>query len=155
MLRAFETRTPALIRNPRATRPWQHVLEPLSAYLKLAQALVLDGQVHAEGWNFGPHDVDAREVGWIADELVSRWGRAASWRADDSVHPHEAHYLKLDISKARSRLGWQPAWTLSQALDHIVDWHQAWMAGSDMRAFCLSQVAGYGLAQSQVGPSGQ
>jgi CDP-glucose 4,6-dehydratase len=139
LLRAFTAGRPAVVRNPLSTRPWQHVLEPLSGYLQLARRLYDEGQAFAEGWNFGPHDVDARTVGWIADTLVAKWGRGASWTTDDRTHRHEAHYLKLDISKAKARLDWQPVWNLSQALSRIVDWQQAWMAERDMKAICLEQ----------------
>ena len=97
-----------MIRNPLATRPWQHVLEPLAGYLVLAERLWHDGQAVAEGWNFGPGDDDARPVGWIADRMASLWGGGAAWTADGSVQPHEAHLLRLDCAKARQRLRWKP-----------------------------------------------
>ena len=143
VLRAFERQEPVIIRNPHATRPWQHVLEPLSGYLTLAERLYSEGQSYAEGWNFGPHDDDARPVQWIVEQLVSSWGRSATWRRDGSEQPHEANYLKLDISKAKHRLGWQPRWNLATALDRITDWHRAWLAGQDMQQLCLSQIAQY------------
>jgi len=143
ILRAFERREPVVIRNPHSTRPWQHVLEPLSGYLTLAQHLWQGGQGYAEGWNFGPQDTDAQPVQWIVQRLVQRWGAGASWQLDGGQHPHEAHYLKLDISKARSRLQWQPRWALETALDKIVDWHQAWLAHEDVHALCLRQIHQY------------
>jgi len=143
ILRAFEKGAPVVIRNPHSTRPWQHVLEPLSGYLTLAQRLWDEGAAFAEGWNLGPRDEDARPVQWIVERLVEQWGGAARWQLDGGEHPHEAHYLKLDISKARARLGWQPRWRLAEALDRIVAWHQAWLAGQDVRALCLQQIADY------------
>ncbi len=143
ILRAFERGEPVVIRNPSATRPWQHVLEPLSGYLVLAQQLVQSGQACAEAFNFGPRDEDARPVAWIVERLAERWGPTARWQVDGGSHPHEANYLKLDISKAHARLGWQPRWRLSQALDQIVAWHQAWLSHGDMRALCLQQIATY------------
>ncbi len=143
VLRAFERREPVVIRNPHATRPWQHVLEPLSGYLTLAERLYTEGQAYAEGWNFGPHDDDARPVQWIVEQLVSSWGQGASWQQDGSEHPHEANYLKLDISKAKHRLGWQPRWNLATALDQITHWHQAWLSKQDMQQLCLSQISQY------------
>lgn len=140
ILRAFEARQPVTIRNPHSTRPWQHVLEPLSGYLALAERLHEEGQVWAEGWNFGPHDDDAKPVQWIAERMVEAWGQDASWCLDGGQHPHEANYLKLDISKAKARLGWQPRWELSTALTQIVTWHQQWMAGKDVREACLAQI---------------
>ncbi len=97
----------------------------------------------AEACNFGPREDDARPVQWIVERLAERWGDGARWQIDAGEHPHEAHYLKLDISKARHRLGWQPRWGLATALDRIVGWHRAWLAGDDMRALCLAQIADY------------
>lgn len=146
ILRAFEQNQPVTIRNPHATRPWQHVLEPLSGYLLLAEHLYTDGQAFAEGWNFGPKDDDAKPVQWIVAHMVNSWGTGASWQQDGGTHPHEANYLKLDISKAKSCLGWQPRWSLPTALAHITTWHQAWLANDDMRKMCLAQIKQYSLA---------
>ena len=143
VLRALEQNQPVEIRNPHAIRPWQHVLEPLSGYLQLAQTLYENGQQDAEGWNFGPRDEDAQPVQWIVESMCTAWGDGASWTMQPGDHPHEAHYLKLDISKARDRLHWTPRWTLSQALARIIAWHQAWRSGSDMRQFCLTQISEY------------
>ena len=146
ILRAFEQNQPVIIRNPDATRPWQHVLEPLSGYLSLAEHVYTDGQTFAEGWNFGPKDDDARAVQWIVEHMVNSWGKGASWQQDGGTHPHEANYLKLDISKAKARLGWQPRWPLATALAHITTWHQAWLANDDMKKLCLAQIQQYSLA---------
>ncbi|MDB6002219.1 MAG: CDP-glucose 4,6-dehydratase [Rhizobacter sp.] len=143
ILRAFEKNLPVVIRNPHSTRPWQHVLEPLSGYLLLAERLFENGSADAEGWNFGPRDEDAQPVQWIVENMVSRWNDGASWQLDGGEHPHEAHYLKLDISKARSRLGWAPRWSLDAALEKIIDWHQAWLASNDMRQCSLRQIEQY------------
>ncbi|MDH4276236.1 MAG: CDP-glucose 4,6-dehydratase, partial [Gammaproteobacteria bacterium] len=102
ILRAFEMRKPVNIRNPSAIRPWQHVLEPLSGYLMLAQHLCSDeGQKYAQAWNFGPNEDDVKPVQWIVEQLANNWGNGATWQMDNALHPHEAHYLKLDISKAK------------------------------------------------------
>jgi CDP-glucose 4,6-dehydratase len=143
ILRAFECNQPVLIRNPLSTRPWQHVLEPLSGYLALAEKLYSEGQVWADGWNFGPHDDDARSVQWIVERMVEIWQNDASWRLDGGQHPHEASYLKLDISKAKSRLNWHPRWNLTEALRHIITWHRAWLHKEDMRFQCLEQIKQY------------
>lgn len=103
MLRAIGAGEPVMIRNPHAIRPWQHVLEPLSGYLTLAEKLYTEGPVHAEGWNFGPYDTDAKPVEWIVERMTQEWGAGASWTLDGQDHPHEATYLKLDCSKARGR----------------------------------------------------
>ncbi len=146
ILRAFENGQPVIIRNPHATRPWQHVLEPLWGYLTLAEHLFTQGQSYAESWNFGPKDDDAKPVQWIVEHMVSSWGKGASWQQDGRVHPHEANYLKLDISKAKSRLGWQPRWQLATALEHITSWHQALLANEDMKKLCLTQIQQYSSA---------
>lgn len=140
ILRAFEKSQSVVIRNPHATRPWQHVLEPLSGYMILAERLYCDGQVFAEGWNFGPHEEDARPVQWIVEHMVKTWGCGASWELDGGEHPHEATYLKLDISKAKNKLAWQPRWNLSKALAEIIDWHNHWLKKGDVRSKCLQQI---------------
>jgi len=143
ILKAFENSQPVIIRNPKSTRPWQHVLEPLSGYLVLAQKLYEQPNDYAEGWNFGPHEEDARPVDWILNRMVKQWGKGASWELDEGSHPHEAGFLKLDISKAKARLGWQPTWHLNHTLERIIDWQQAWLQGNDMQAACLNEIKEY------------
>ncbi len=143
ILRALEKGEAVLIRNPQAIRPWQHVLEPLSGYLLLAERLCQHGQLDAEGWNFGPHDEDARPVLTIVEHLCENWGGGASWTLQPGDHPHEASFLKLDISKARQRLQWLPRWSLETALNHITTWHKAWLKGEDIRTVCLTQINQY------------
>ena len=143
ILRAFEQNQPVTIRNPRATRPWQHVLEPVYGYLTLAEHLYTKGQSYAEGWNFGPKDDDSKPVQWIVEYMADLWGKGASWKQDVGVHPHEANYLKLDISKAKARLGWQPCWPLSTSLELITSWHQSYLTKIDMKKLCLAQINQY------------
>ena len=143
MINAFEAGRPAIIRNPHAIRPWQHVLEPLRGYMTLAEHLYNQGPAFAEGWNFGPNDDDAKSVGWIAQQLTLQWGQGSSWQTDAGKHPHEASYLKLDISKARSKLKWHPLMRLESALDMIVSWNQQRLAGSDIQAVTLRQIQTY------------
>lgn len=145
ILKAFEENQAVSIRNPQSTRPWQHVLEPLSGYLTLAEHLYEQGQAFSEGWNFGPNDDDARPVQWIVEKLVSNWGKDVSWQLDRGQHPHEANYLKLDTSKVKVRLGWRPSWNLQTALQSITLWHQAWLAKEDMKKVCLSQIHQYNI----------
>ncbi|WP_298439787.1 CDP-glucose 4,6-dehydratase [Geobacter sp.] len=144
VLRAILAGESVLIRNPRAIRPWQHVLEPLSGYLLLAQRLYEDGAAFASGWNFGPPETDAQPVQWLVERLCRHWGDGASWRLDAGLHPHEAHYLKLDCSKARTDLGWRPRWSLDEAIELIVEWTRAYQAGGDLRQVCLEQIGAYG-----------
>ncbi len=143
LVRSFSEERPVLIRNPHAIRPWQHVLEPLSGYLMLAQKLYEKGAEFAEGWNFGPREDDARPVQWIVEQFTGLWGEGATWTLDGAEHPHEAHYLKLDCSKAVSRLNWQPRWSLTDALEKISAWHKAHNSGLDMRKFTMSQIFAY------------
>jgi CDP-glucose 4,6-dehydratase len=143
IVRAIAQGKPVNIRNPHAIRPWQHVLEPLSGYLVLAQKLFEEGTNYAEGWNFGPNDEDARPVEWIVDKLTQSWGEGASWVLDGGNHPHEAHYLKLDCSKAKTRLGWHPRWHLEDALGAIIEWQRAYRDGNNMRELTLRQIDAY------------
>lgn len=143
VLNALENQHAVLIRNPHAIRPWQHVLEPLSGYLMLAESLYIQGQNDAEGWNFGPSDEDAKPVQWIVSRLCQYWGRDATWILQPGDHPHEASFLKLDISKARQRLNWSPRWNLDTALMGITQWHKSWIAGMDMQDICLQQISKY------------
>lgn len=131
------------IRNPRAIRPWQHVLEPLSGYLRLAEMLYTHGPRYAQAWNFGPDAGDAKDVEWIVKRMFSRWPEAAGYAIDKGRHPHEAHYLKLDSSKARKELDWAPRWHIGGAIDKIIEWTRAYKAGEDMREVCLKQIAEY------------
>jgi len=142
-IRAFESGAPLMIRNPLATRPWQHVLEPLSGYLVLAQALYKDGVEFASGWNFGPKDGDARSVQEVIDLLIDKYPVGASWRQDQTEQPHEAHSLKLDCSKAAQLLGWTPRWALETAVQNIADWQQAFLSGEDMQKISLGQINAY------------
>ena len=143
ILRAFEKNQPVIIRSPDAIRPWQHVLEPLSGYLKLAQALYQDPRSYAEGWNFGPNEDEAKPVSWILDQMVGYWP-GSSWKLDQfAENPHEANYLKLDISKAKSNLHWRPVWSLSETLSHIVSWHKNWVSGKDMQKTSIDEISKY------------
>lgn len=154
IMRAIVQRKPVNIRNPHAIRPWQHVLEPLSGYLILAQKLYQGGAAYSESWNFGPNDEDAKPVSWIADRLTQTWGAGASWVLDGRDHPHEAHYLKLDCSKAKARLQWHPRWHLQEALGAIVAWHRWHQSGKDVREMTLRQIAAYtttGVEQKEQG----
>jgi CDP-glucose 4,6-dehydratase len=143
LIRAFTAKEKVSIRYPYAIRPWQHVLEPLTGYLLLAEKLHQAPQQFADSWNFGPYDQDAKPVQWIVEKMISLWGAGASWQLDAGTHVHEAHYLKLDCSKAHDLLHWQPRWTLTQTLETIVAWHRAHLIGADMHAFTLRQIQKY------------
>ena len=139
LVRAALDGTELRIRNQTAVRPWQHVLNPLGGYLLLAQALGASRE-HATGWNFGPPEDDARPVEWVVERMREKWDGRPQWRPDEGPHPHEAHYLKLDSSRARERLGWRPYVALDRALESIVDWYREYESGSDMRDVTLRQV---------------
>ena len=131
------------IRSPFSIRPWQHVLEPLSGYLALCEKLYYEGPSFAQGWNFGPDDNDARNVEWITKTICDLWGDGASYDIDTDPQPHEASYLKLDCSKAKTLLGWYPRWSVETALKSIVDWNKAYLDDADMRNICISQIEKY------------
>lgn len=139
VMRAALAEAPVEVRNPGATRPWQHVLNPLSGYLVLAQRLWSDPAA-ATAWNFGPTQEDARPVGWIVDRLAALWPGNLAWEHDATAHPHEALYLKVDSSRARARLGWTPRWDLDRALHSIVEWYAGLRDGADLRALTLAQL---------------
>ena len=143
ILRAFEKSESVVIRNPLSTRPWQHVLEPLSGYLVLAQELYINGHNFAEGWNFGPKDEDCKPVSWILDRMALKWSNGASWKLDDNNNPHEAVFLKLDCSKAANRLKWFPKWNLDYTLQSIIDWQKIFLNGGDVKAQCIKEIKKY------------
>ena len=143
LIRAFESGRPALIRNPAAIRPFQHVLEPLAGYLQLAAALLSDGPAQARGWNFGPDAASTATVGAVADIAAAAWGGSAGWTTDGSVHPHEAAVLMLDASAARQRLHWTPRLPLARAVADTIAWHRELAAGADAASLCLRQVDAY------------
>lgn len=131
---------PVPIRNPRAVRPWQHVLEPLGAYLTLAERLWNDGPQFSQAWNFGPRDEDARPVSWVIDRLTGMWGDGARWETDGGDHPHETNFLKLDISKAWSLLGWAPRMDIEKSLEWVCEWYLAYTRGADLRDLTAEQI---------------
>lgn len=139
IMRAVLERRPAMIRNPDAIRPWQHVLNPLSGYMRLAEAL-WESRDFAGGWNFGPDERDVKPVRWIVERISELWGDDVSWQQDGDSHPHEANYLRLDSSKARSRLRWEPRWDLDQALVSTVAWCKAYEAEENLRRVATEQI---------------
>jgi CDP-glucose 4,6-dehydratase len=150
ILKSFAKKKLAVIRNPSAVRPWQHVLEPLSGYLKLSELLYTHGVEYAGGWNFGPNDSDVKSVSVIVEYLVKRWGGGVGWIHDTSQQPHEAQLLKLDTSKARSNLNWSPKWNLYTSLDRIIEWQKDWLSDGDMKAMTLKQISDYGTYKGSV-----
>jgi len=143
VLGCWQRGEPVSLRYPGATRPWQHVLEPLHGYLVLAQALAGDGAESASAWNFGPDAEGVASVGDVVRRLAGLWPGAPAWTVAQDAHPHEAGLLALDSSRARQRLGWRPRWSLQEALARTVQWHQAWRSGQDMQAFTRSQITDF------------
>jgi CDP-glucose 4,6-dehydratase len=143
IMRAFTAGKSALIRNPHSIRPWQHALEPLSGYLMLAEQLYKAGPKYTGGWNFGPEDTEARPVQWIAEKLTASWGIGASWELGATIGPHEAHYLKLDCSKAKMLLGWNARWSLAETLDKVTDWYKAAAAGENLTNITKTQIKSF------------
>lgn len=143
IMRAVMAGTPVNIRSPYATRPWQHVLEPVGAYLLLAQKLYAEGAAYAEGWNVGPSSDDARDVEYIVSTICKDWGDGASFTIDSNPQPHEAGYLKLDISKIENRLGWYPVWPIASTIEKTVAWYKGYTKGENVRDLCLAQLGQY------------
>jgi CDP-glucose 4,6-dehydratase len=141
-LRALDAGKALTIRSPNAVRPWQHVLEPLSGYLMLAEKLYKEGEAFAEAWNFGPSEADAKSVSWIVEKLCAQ-NHDACWETENANQPHEAGLLKLDSSKAKAKLGWVPRWDLETALSKTTEWHQALRSGEDMVAITTQQIQAY------------
>lgn len=151
IVRAALAGAPIAIRNPQAVRPWQHVLNPLSGYLQLAQALV-ERPDAAGGWNFGPSADDVKPVSWLTERLGALWPGELRWEVDPGPKPHEAQFLALDSRKAREQLGWAPLCDLQDALTSIVDWYAARSAGRDMREVTLEQIATLGAPSTLSRP---
>jgi CDP-glucose 4,6-dehydratase len=149
-VRAYSSGTTLLIRNPNSTRPWQHVLEPLRGYLTVAERAWEEGPKFAEAWNFGPLESDAQPVAAVITRLSELWG-SGDWTLASGEQPQEARSLKLDCSKARTRLGWTPRWDLARALPATVAWYKAFYRGEDMLRFTQDQIEQYSAAPATIG----
>lgn len=150
IVNAFCAGAPVRIRNPHAVRPWQHVMEPLCGYLMLAQALYEQGPRFAEAWNFGPHSDDTQPVEWIVRHMAGLWGPQARWEVDAGEHPHEAHTLRLDTSKANRLLHWAPQMNIQAALDWVTQWYRDAHQGASARELTLNHIHAY---QARLQPS--
>jgi CDP-glucose 4,6-dehydratase len=152
---ALLAREAVSVRNPGATRPWQHVLEPLNGYLILAEQLFNNGVEYSGSWNFGPSEANNKDVAYIVENLSRLWGLADPWQRDSQDHPHENTFLKLDSSKAYARLGWRPKLDLITTLSWIVDWSKAYGSGGDLRQFTESQIEAFMDIGSDASRTGQ
>lgn len=151
MIRSFSAGKPVTLRNPRAKRPWQFVLEALRGYLLLAERLHQNGPLYSGAWNFGPAATDIQPVDWIAERLAAAWGAEAKWTIKPGRLPQEAQMLRLDCSKAAAELCWRPVLTLSDALEMTVDWYRCFYEGKNMTSKYLEQIAAYS-AKSEMKP---
>ena len=149
IIRALSAKQSAIIRNPLATRPWQHVLEPLSGYMTLAEALFADGGAVAEGWNFGPSEDNVQPVGAVCDGIIHAWGDEGRWEQDPASHPHEANLLKLDSAKARTMLGWKPILNIEETLEWTAHWYKGFTAGDEARDLTLRDIEAYQARMQQ------
>ena len=143
ILKSFENNKKAIIRFPDSIRPWQHVMDPLSGYLILAENLYKFGHDYASSWNFGPDYEDCKTVKWIVKEISERWAGDVKWAVEKHIQPHEAKLLKLDCSKAKKLLNWYPIWNLGETLDLVINWHRSWVEIADMREITLEQINNY------------
>jgi CDP-glucose 4,6-dehydratase len=142
-LRAIQTESKLLVRFPGAVRPWQHVLEPLSGYIALAEALYKDGSNYNEAWNFGPDEKDVKSVEWIANYLAEKVD-AFDWLDEKGVNSlHESLSLRLDSSKAKNKINWFPRWSIVEAIDYTLEWHNAYKNGRNMTSISLKQIQMY------------
>ena len=137
---AFINNEAVAIRSPHAIRPWQHVLEPLSGYMLLAEKLWENGAEYVGGWNFGPKDEESLAVVQIVEEMAQLWGSGAQWHIQPGEHPHEAHYLKLDCSKAHTKIGWKTRWDIHAGLAATVTWYREFAKNANARELCLRQI---------------
>ena len=143
IIRSLNDRSEIVIRYPHALRPWQHVLEPLHGYLQLAEKLYHHPVEYAEAWNFGPEESDVRSVSWMVERILKLWNSPTAWQLLENNRLHEAGYLKLDSTKAKTRLGWQPQWNIEQALQETIRWYRAYQDGADMREMTSLQIKQY------------
>ena len=142
-IRSFSSNQQLQVRSPDAIRPWQHVLEPLSGYLKLAEQLFIYGIKYAAAWNFGPEECDTKSVEWIVNKMSKIWESEVCLVYDEGDHPHEANYLKRDCSKANNILLWRPKWNLNIALEKIIEWNKKTNDNGNYRRCCVHQIDEY------------
>lgn len=148
LIRAFCQRKKPVIRYPAAIRPWQHVLEPLSGYLMLAEKQIIDPGFSG-AWNFGPSYDDTKSVDFVVSKISELWGDGADWELDTESHPHEASMLQLDCNKAHSLLGWAPNLNLHSALEMTISWYKAYLANEDMNQFTRKQITQFSRQESR------
>ncbi|HEX3028112.1 MAG TPA: CDP-glucose 4,6-dehydratase, partial [Clostridia bacterium] len=144
-IRALLKNEKIVVRNPYAVRPWQHVLEPLSGYLALAERLIESPAAYSEAWNFGPDENGCIQVEQLVKRLCEKWNPKGNYFICEENYPHEANMLKLDCSKAKSRLCWTPKWDIEKSLDKVIEWNRSLQESQDMYEVCLKQIDEYAL----------
>jgi CDP-glucose 4,6-dehydratase len=143
-IRAIEKKEKFIIRNPKAIRPWQHILDLTHGYLILCRKLYEEGKKFSESFNFGPDNKDVKNVQWITEYLVKTWDDNIQYKINGNKEfLHEAHFLKLDSTKAHNKLNWRPRLNLSMSLDKICAWHKAQIAKEDMNKYCTTEIKNY------------
>jgi CDP-glucose 4,6-dehydratase len=155
IIRGVLTGTEILIRNPHAIRPWQHVMEPLAGYLLLAEKLFYSPARYSESWNFGPEESDAVTVADLLQRFCAAWGPGVPWRQNSGAQVHEAQFLRIDCSKAKTELDWCPQWNLNRALEMTAQWYKAFACGDDLRAVTLEQIRCYQKSLATAAVSAQ
>jgi CDP-glucose 4,6-dehydratase len=152
ILKNIENNNTIKIRNPNSIRPWQHVLEPLSGYITLAEKLYIDGNNYSQAWNFGPKEDDAKSVKWIVENIIKKFEQKIKWENEEfkNNEQQEAKILKLDSSKSRNLLGWHPLWNIDYALDKTLEWNKAYLDNEDMKLFTMKQINEYNLMKNDL-----
>ncbi len=142
-IRAFQQGRPLIVRNPSAVRPWQHVLEPIEAYLDMAQRLAHAPARWSGAWNIGPAAESARPVSWVVERICRLWGGGAEWRVANGNQPYEAQLLQVDSGKLAAAAGYRPIWPIESALEKTIDWYRTAQSGNDLRSLTQSQIEAF------------
>ena len=140
---AFLKSQSIVLRHPQAVPPWQHVLDCLGGYVRLAEALSGDARAYSGAWNFGPTDAESRSVSYIVESLAAEWGIERPWVQDTVSHPPEENLLRLDVTKTANRLGWRCQLGIDEALRLVAGWYRRYHSGQDARGLCLEQMSRY------------
>jgi CDP-glucose 4,6-dehydratase len=143
VVRGLVSKSPVRLRNPAATRPWQHVLEPLYGYLTVAERLFTDGAHFAQAWNFGPPVGESATVAELVNAIFAAWKRVPLWETDSSPQPAESENLAVDATKARTELNWVPRLPSAEMIEWTVDWYRAWHSGAPPESITSQQIDRY------------
>ncbi len=147
-IRAVQKRLPIVVRNPHSTRPYQHVLEPIMAYLMVAEKQY-ENKNFAGWYNIGPDDCDCVTTGQLVELFCSTWGNGATWENKSTGGPHEANFLKLDCSKIKTQFGWSPKWHIKDAIEKTCEWTKAWLSNENITVIMDKQIEEYMREKSE------